>query len=902
MVYNPLSTYRIQFSKEFTFSDFEKIIPFLHKLGIATIYASPAFGAVPGSEHGYDVTNPFVINPEIGTKEQFLDIHKRLKKSGIGWVQDIVPNHMAFSIHNPWIEDILENGQQSAYSDFFDIDWNHPDKRLNGKLMLPFFGAGLDELISNDEISLSWNGNRFVLKYFENEYPLNFKSYLILLDAYNKSELPDEINKSIMLFEKAGQDKNSGQQGKKMLAEQYVADEKVSGYVDKILRRFNKSKKLLKNIIQLQFYVPVHWKQSESVLNYRRFFTINDMICLKIEKQRIFDIYHAFIKELCRKGIFQGLRVDHIDGMYNPCEYLQRLRELAGKDVYIIVEKILEKDEQLEKDWPVQGNTGYDFLSSVNNLLTNEKNRHLIAKTYFKWSDKEEKNFNEVLYQKKHFILYNRMAGDLDNLYRHFLTLKIIRPKFYNDKKLKAAIGEFLLHCQVYKIYEGPGNFSGQQEKQVNDIFDRAVEKTPQHKDELELLRSVFLLRKDEFTDKTKQIHDFFRRCMQFTGPLMAKGGEDTAFYTYNRFISHSEVGDSPSYFGISAKEFHQDMLARQKDFPLTLNALSTHDTKRGEDARARLAVISDIPSLWENQIKQWHTMNDKHKVIDNNHKIPNPNDEYFIYQAIIGSLPVKDMSSEDFEARLKNYITKVLREGKEQSNWTEPEETYEKATHQFIHSILSDTEGFLKQTEPFLHKVAYLGVINSLTQTLLKFTAPGIPDTYQGSEAWNFSFVDPDNRRPVDFKKLEGELDSLVKSGVKLSALWPNPFESKIKLLLTHLLLKFREKNSEIFEKGDYIPLEIRGELKHMVLAFAHRLHEKTIITVIPLHPGSCFDNDTPVNPDNIDWKDTIVSIPEDRPALFENILDGKQFQIQNSIALAELFEHIPFGLLKSH
>jgi (1->4)-alpha-D-glucan 1-alpha-D-glucosylmutase len=559
MIYNPISTYRIQFSKDFTLPDLDKIIPYLHQLGVRTIYASPLSGSVPGSEHGYDVTNPLIINPETGSLEEFRRVHQKLKSLGMGWIQDIVPNHMAFSVYNPWIQDILEKGEKSEYSDFFDIDWHHPDKQLNRKLMLPVLGKPLEEIIAAGEITLSWNKDCFVLVYHSNEFPLNYDSYFMILNLRGKKLLQKDFHRLTGLFNEAKNNLEACKKIKELVAEKYVYNKNFRDSIEENLRIINRDKNILRELIRLQYYFPAFWKETEKKLNYRRFFTINGMICLKIEKRKVFDNYHSFYAKLCYEGLFQGLRIDHIDGQFNPEEYLGRLRNLVGSEKYIIVEKILGKEEQLEKNWPVQGETGYYFMALVNNLFTNKKNLKHIEKTYQYWNKSQPDNFDEILYQKKRFILHNLMTGDLDNLYHYFMSLNLSEVKQYDPDKIKSAIGEFLINCPVYKIYNNP------------DL-----------KDELHLLKKIFSQVKTLYSNKSDEINALFRRFMQFTGPLMAKGGEDTAFYTYNRFISNNEVGNYPGCFGISVKDFHNEMIKRQKCYPLSLNATSTHDTKRG--------------------------------------------------------------------------------------------------------------------------------------------------------------------------------------------------------------------------------------------------------------------------------------------------------------------------------
>jgi len=457
-----------------------------------------------------------------------------------------------------------------------------------------------------------------------------------------------------------------------------------------------------------------------------------------------------------------------------------------------------------------------------------------------------------------------------------------------------------MLHCPVYKIYGGPGTFSLAQKKSIAGIIDMALRKTPHLTDELLLLKTLILQTADRPEDYIDKIDTFFRRCMQFTGPLMAKGGEDTAYYTFNRFIVHNEVGDSPSYFGITGEEFHEEMIRRQKRYPFTMNATSTHDTKRGEDARARLTALSDIPEKWISHIEYWRIINRRFKKFSGNTEIPALNDEYFIYQTAAGFMPLKKPESEKFEERLLDYITKALREGKMMTDWSDPNEEYESGTGEFIAAILKKGTEFRISLDKFLADASYLGIINSLSQTIIKLMAPGIPDIYQGNETWNYSFVDPDNRRPVDFAELEKNLDDLISKEIKISDLWNDPFDPRLKLLLVHHLLQLRTANEDVFSKGEYLPLEVRGKFCHLVFAFARRYHEKMIVAVLPVHAGSLFDNENKADIRLINWENTEVLLPEFPIASCKNSFRKEIISRKNRFPVSELFNDVPFALLE--
>jgi len=904
-MYNPVCTYRIQFSADFTFADFVRLIPYLYNLGVKTIYASPVFRAVPGSSHGYDVTDPLTINPEIGTIQEFREIRRRLKSLGMGWIQDIVPNHMAFSLYNPWIADVLEKGKISEFSTYFDIDWQHPDKRLTGKLMLPFLDDSLDNVIRNGEIELIWSNNYFRLKYHGNEFPVSHESYKFISDKI-KNELsndPAGNNKSPLKKTRNNIKSNNirkGRNASEAMAEEYKTGKNFREALIECVKTINRDPALLSDLIDLQHYVPVHWNETGDVLNYRRFFTINGLICLNMAEKNLFEHYHSLLGKLCKENLIQGIRVDHIDGLYDPHEYLERLRVLAGNDKYIIVEKILAKNEIPEKSWPVQGETGYNFMELAGNLLTRKQNLDAFDREYQTWSRNRGISFNEVLYRKKRFILTGRMNGDLDNLYRCLEESDIQGLRSFQPQKLKAAVGEFLLNCPVYRIYGSPKCLSAHEKEILKNIFEDSLKRSPDLKDELLFLKEIFFEANGIYQNRLFEIDVFFRRCMQFTGPLMAKGGEDTAFYTFNRLIAHNEVGDSPDNFGITQKFFHEAMIVRQKNYPLTLNASATHDTKRGEDARSRLLALSDLPELWSGLTGYWCTVNRKFKKINGKEEIPSPNDEYFIYQTITGFLPEKMLPEKDFEERLANYIRKAFREAGDETGWTDPDPGYENNCIDFIHSIISPGSEFMKSLEPFFKKISYLGVINSLSITLLKFLVPGIPDIYQGSEGRDFNFVDPDNRRAARFKQLSRTLDKFSRTPERASCIRKNLFKPEMKICLIHLLLEQRNRYPDLFGKGEYVPLKLRGKLKEFAIAFARCYSETYFILAIPLHTGTFFDNIQPADFKVIDWKDTCIDIPESFPGEYENLLTGGSLKPDGSISLASVFSEIPFCLMK--
>ncbi|MGM0621760.1 MAG: malto-oligosyltrehalose synthase [Bacteroidota bacterium] len=890
---NPISTYRFQFNKDFSLKDAEKLIPYLRKSGIKTIYASPVFQAVKGSTHGYDVTNPLRINPEIGTEQDFENLVEKLHENEMGWVQDIVPNHMAFSTENPWIYDVLEKGNNSEYFDFFDIQEDHPDENLNGKLMLPFFGKPHHQLLEDNELTIRFTESGFKLNYFDNEYPISVPAYPKLLEAEKNSKIPVtaaaflNVEKNISNFSELLQ----------KLVVDYSHSEETKKYVDERVAAVNSNQNKLKEIMDQLYYLPSYWKDTETKINYRRFFTINGLICVNVQHEHVFDATHKLISTWIRKGLIDGVRIDHIDGLYNPGEYLKRLRNLAGEDTYILVEKILEKDEEIPADWPIEGSTGYDFLGMVNNLLTNPEKGPFFYEYYNEWIDKTD-DFDDVFYKKNSFILHNRLKGELDNLSRECISLDSVLKTNTDGEVIKKAIGEFLVFCPIYKIYRSPSKFSDHEKSLVSEIVGKAIEKNPQLEQPLKMLDDLFLLKLAESENELTKVDRFFRRCMQFTGPLMAKGIEDTAFYSYNPFIGHNEVGDSPGYFGIRTSTFHNYMKERLGKQPLTMNAISTHDTKRGEDARARLNVLSDVPEAWMAATKEWYELNHKLKQFDGGKEIPSPNDEYLIYQVLCAHLPMDAGIDESFKARLEDYLVKAMREAKVNSSWSDPDEFYENETIAFVRKILSPETKFPDSFTRFLEEIIPHGITNSVVQLILKNTVPGVPDTFQGTETWNLSFVDPDNRRPVPYEVLSKNLVDLQNEYQNDAAalagnLWENATDGKLKQWITWLTLNERIQAPDLFMKGSYEPLKVTGKYKEHIIAFFRQYKDEYLIVVLPLNTASM--------PGQQQWEDTQIELPEMEVPALENRLTKQTFEAGQSLNVQDLFDVVPYGVLRN-
>ncbi|RYZ00436.1 MAG: malto-oligosyltrehalose synthase [Chitinophagaceae bacterium] len=892
-MYNPIATYRIQFHRDFTFTHLEAILPYLQELGVKTIYASPVFTATPGSTHGYDALNPLEINPEIGTLGQLRSISQKLRAAGIGWMQDIVPNHMAYDTRNPWLRDVLEKGRHSPYAAFFDVTWN--DDAASGHIMAPFLGASLEEAVRNGELRLHEKDGRMYLRYFEANYPLRLRSYDEVLRGEGASEA---IAQWLQGAEEVGaiEDAARYSQGFDELLLQLASlskNEVVGNYMAERIAAINGDSNRLLAIANDQVYRLCHWQETDGRINYRRFFTVNGLICLNMQEEHVFTSFHTFIKQLVDEGIFNALRIDHVDGLYDPAQYLGRLRSLVGPEVPIVVEKILELHEALPHAWPIEGTSGYEFLAQVNQVLSNEKNEAPFGR-YYSGIVQEQGTVPQQVRDKKAFILYHHMGGELENLYQ--LLMQQLVPGQYAQMRtedLKTAIAEFLVHMPVYRYYGNTLPLSEEEAAAVRAVFDGARVSRGDLAPALGLLEAT-LLGEEPDAQKSASKQHLYKRLMQLSGPLMAKGVEDTLMYTYNRFIGHNEVGDAPGSFGWTAEEFHRSMAERQAEWPLALNASSTHDTKRGEDVRARLQVLSSLPGEWLDAVKAWEA---DRGITD----APDANDAYFVYQTILGSYPIREADRDGYAGRLDEYFEKALREAKLHSSWTAPDENYETAVKQYARSLLAPGSAFWKTFRPLYEKVSDLGIVHSLAQVVLKFTAPGVPDIYQGCEGWDESLVDPDNRRPVDYderRKWLAEVAGLNPADA-IAGLWKERRDGRVKLWLTHRLLALRGASPGFFQQGEYLPLTVEGSFKDHVLAFARKHHGEALIVLVPLQPAALVPDAGALA--GFDWKDTVVQIPKALSGTWTGVLDGSTGTVQSELSLRGLFATLPVALLRT-
>jgi malto-oligosyltrehalose synthase/4-alpha-glucanotransferase len=893
-MYKPASTYRVQFHKGFNFESFEKTIPYFVKLGVSTIYASPIFEAVPGSQHGYDIIDPHKINPEIGTLDQLRNIARKLAVHGIGWIQDIVPNHMAFHSANNWLMDVLEKGRYSVYASFFDMSWT--SDLFQGRVIVPVLGASLDEIIQSNELQLEYSGEKITLRYHDHVLPLHPRSYNTVFQREDIPQAVQQVTEQISTMHRIEEPVAYNLRWHELIIQLQALqrDDRIREFITQAVQHINETPHLLKQIASEQQYTLAPWQRTDEKINFRRFFTINNLIGLNMQNEKVFHQYHKFIRTLLDENLIQGLRIDHIDGLYDPTQYLERLREFAGDHIYIVVEKILQQNENLPA-WPVQGTTGYDFLATVNNLMMSTKSDTLSI--FYRNLTNDKRPVEEHIREKKSHILYQHMNGELENLSRLLTESSLINKeqlKSVSYDNLKEAIGEFLINFPVYRFYDNTLPLSREASESIHTIFDQVRERKPSLSPAVHVLEDVLLKK-----DATQEIaSDFYRRCMQFTGPLMAKGVEDTLMYTYNRLIGKNEVGDSPEMTGITSEGFHETMKARQSNWPLTMNATSTHDTKRGEEVRMRIAVLAELADEWAMIVKEWIKVNAELKP----EGYPDVNDEYFIYQSIVGAYPFE--TDDTFGERLEQYLIKAIREGKTNSDWATPNEEYERASTQFANRILEKGTPFRRKLKRLQETISDYAIVNSLAQVVLKFTCPGVPDVYQGCELWDLSFVDPDNRRAVDYTKRKQWLDEICaikqeQLGNEIAALWKERKNGKIKEWLTSQLFRVRHHCKDLFLEGEYVPLEVDGMYKTHILAYGRKYKQHWIVTVVPLHVGSLCTVQKR-RPNSLLWKDTRVLLPSEAPDVWKNVFTKRTGRHHSSMHISEIFKEIPVAVLK--
>lgn len=922
----PRATYRLQFHKDFGFDKAAELVPYLARLGVSHLYASPWLKARPGSQHGYDIVDHHSLNPELGDQEAFGRMVAALESNGLKQILDFVPNHMGVGgADNPLWLDVLEWGPDSPYAGWFDIDWQRNGGHAHDKLLVPFLG---------DQYGLELHRGKLTLKFDEQEGTF-------AVWAYNTHKLPicplhyhRILGHAHPDLERLGDEFSSLPEWRPQLARRAwglksqlsrVAKEN-SGVRDAIavaLRRFNGTPGVevtwqdLHGLIRDQFWRAAHFRVAADDINYRRFFNINDLAGLRMESLDVFDHAHLLVVRLLENGTLDGLRIDHVDGLLNPREYLQRLRAARSWDdragpFYLVVEKILARHEGLRESWPVEGTTGYEFTNLVLGLLIDPAGEEGFTRIYAEFTG-EENDFAEIVRDCKLRIMRNEMASELNVLGRDAARVANQNPETadFTQNILRRAIREVVAWFPVYRIYVDTEEAPTEEDRRD---LDWAM--TQARGNETDIDPSVFdfvykLLSGDLVARSGSGFsrHAALRLAMkvqQYSGPVMAKGLEDTAFYRYNRFVALNEVGGYPDQFGLHVSAFHKANAARARRWPNSMLTTSTHDTKRGEDTRARLAVLSEMPEEWGRQVQAWSRLLRARRGDIEATAPPDRNDEYLFYQLLVGTWPPELKGNNGLEAaalkqykeRLKGAMTKSMREAKVHTTWTAPNGSYEDAVLAFVEDALDveRSRSFLGAFRLFEERIAKLGVHNSLVQTTLKLTVPGVPDIYQGSELWDLSMVDPDNRRPVDYGARIRLLDKILNDPMTpatIAGMMENWQDGAIKLFVTSAILAFRSDNPELFERGEYEALTATGPKAETICAFARRFGDSEVVIATARFPARLQADPC--------WKETRIVIPS-APAgsKWRNILTGIEFRaIDGAMLAGQVFAHLPVAVL---
>ncbi len=923
----PIATYRIQFTPDFGFQDAAGIAGYLADLGISHLYASPIFKARQGSRHGYDGVDPNRLNPELGETADFERLAQTIRRHAMGWLQDIVPNHMAFDFDNALLRDVLENGIHSRYYQFFDIDWNHPDDRLHGRLLAPFLGKPAAQCLADGEIKLHYDEGGFTVVYYGLKLPLAIASYADILGPGSES-LPETSGdkrpaaglgdilhdlKNLGMAEDSSERADRVRSIKQRLRQIYRGHDDVRQFMEDRIAGFNDAREAgpglgrLDRLLSQQIFHLDDWKTAGRKINYRRFFGINELIALCQEKSQVFDHTHSLLGRLIAENIVSGIRIDHIDGLADPTGYLERLRR-RFPEVYILVEKILDTAEQLPDIWPIQGTTGYEFAVNLNALFVRQENEARLTAAYRNFSGRQE-SFETTVAIGKRNILETQMAGDLDNLVRTLETMAAAAPdgRALTGEDLKAALAEILVRFPVYRSYIDK---NGPQEADRRTIRS-AVALAERHRPDLhagllflqQLLAEKGIRSTGGGDDRRELYLNFVTKFQQLTAPLMAKGFEDTALYVYNRLLSLNDVGGDPLRFGSRPQDFHAFVRDRARHWPHAMNATATHDSKRGEDVRARINVLSEMPSEWTAMIEHWQAVNHDAKVRQNGREMPDRNEEYFLYQTLIGAFPLGCTNLYDFIERMCRYLVKAAREAAVNTSWLAPDETYEAALNSFVKAILSSgaENRFMKAFIPFCKRVAHYGLYNSLSQTVIKITAPGVPDFYQGTELPDLSLVDPDNRRPVDYDQRKSVLSDMKGRADRrrlIEELWADRLDGRLKMYVIAAALETRKKDRGLFLNGGYIPLQPAGSHRRHVVAFARRWEAQWSLTVVPRFLSGLVAEDQQPLGTGV-WQDTVVDVPREAPGRWRHVFTGEDLTSDKTLALGDALAAFPVALL---
>jgi (1->4)-alpha-D-glucan 1-alpha-D-glucosylmutase len=984
----PLATYRLQFNRDFPFAAARDLVPYLHELGVTDCYSSPVLRARPGSTHGYDICDHSQVNPELGGDTELDTLAEVLRQHSMGLILDIVPNHMGIGPFNPWWMDVLENGPSSIYAGHFDIDWHPVNPDLENKVLLPVLGDQYGTVLETGQFRLSYEDGAFFLHYYETKLPVAPASYRSLL-AHQLEPLTKALGtehahvqelRSILTAvsylpprtelppEKMEERNREKEIIKRRIAALAAVSPEVRAAIAAAVDAFNgkagsaRSFDLMDELIDAQAYRPAYWRVAADEINYRRFFDVNELAAIRVERPQVFQATHQIVLRLLAEGKAHGLRIDHPDGLWNPARYFRRLQEdyvrhraraylveqraseklqhavavqlqaLLEKEpsqwpswpLYVVAEKILGETEPLPHDWVVSGTTGYDFLNAAGGLFVDRGQRELFDAVYRRFTGLNL-DFPRLVNSCQKMIMLVSMASELNAL-SHQLDRISERNRKYRDFTLNSltfAIREIVAALAIYRTYiTGPQTVSERDRKFVEDAVEQAKAQNPRTAEAIfDFVRDTVLLRNlgDFHEEDRPKIIDWVMKFQQVTGPVLAKGMEDTAFYVYNRLVSLNEVGGHPVQFGTSVEEFHQQNGERLRQWPHSMLASSSHDTKRSEDVRARISVLSEVPEEWEAALGRWGALNAPKKSLVEDAPAPDRNDEYLLYQTLVGTWPTGADEPVDFPCfreRIVTYMQKAIKEAKVHSSWVNPNEEYDAAVRDFVSRLLPDdpADAFLMDLRPLLRKATFYGYFNSLSELLLKLTCPGVTDIYQGCELWSFTLVDPDNRRPVDYKRrrqllagLQARVAELGDDLTRLArALVEHVEDGRIKLYVTHRGLNYRRSHGPLFLGGSYEPLAAIGDKQEHVCSFLRALEGEAVVAVVPrlvLRLTGGIER-APLGAEV--WGDTwlLLPAPEEGRA-YRNLYTGEVLKVgerdgQAGLPLAEVLGCFPVALLE--
>jgi (1->4)-alpha-D-glucan 1-alpha-D-glucosylmutase len=989
--HHPEATYRLQMHKGFTFQSARALVDYLHDLGITHCYASPFLQARPGSTHGYDIINHHVLNPEIGTAQEYDAWVAALHARGMGQILDMVPNHMGVMTGaNPWWNDVLENGPGSPYANYFDIAWGaSPRPQLQNKVLVPTLGDPYGKVLASQQLRLEYDGGAFHVRYFDHRFPVAPRTYGLIL-RQRLEELEQALGPHAMPFleyqsiitatehlppptetdpAKVAERQREKEVIKRRLAVLSQESPEVLAHVEENVRLFNgepgepHSLDLLDRLLDEQPYRLAYWRVAADEINYRRFFDINELAALSMERPEVFEATHALVLRLLAEGKLNGLRIDHVDGLYDPKLYLERLQEryvlelarglfeadphrngVDWKDLegplleqvraargrpdsplatalYVIVEKILGPGEPLQVDWPIHGTSGYNFLNMVNALFVDAGSARDFTRLYQAYTG-DDTPFAETVYRSKYLILQIALSSELQMLARQLddLAQKNRWSRDFTLNTLRHTLRDIIACFPVYRSYISAEGIHDTDRRYVETAVRRAMVRNPATS------RSVFRFVRDMLLqqyadtatdqDRAEQLR-FAGKFQQVTAPVMAKGLEDTAFYIYNRLASLNEVGGDPDRFGLAPDAVHRYLQQRHAGYPWALSALSTHDTKRGEDVRARLNVLSEVPREWEEHLGRWGRLNAPHRKHVDDLLAPDANEEYLLYQTLLGAWPLGEPGPEEYQEfvrRVQAYMLKAQHEAKVHSSWINPDTDYDQAVGDFVAAVLDESKSaeFLADFRPFQRRVSHYGLLNSLAQTLLRLAGPGVPDTYQGTELWDLSLVDPDNRRPVDYdrrRRMLGDLRARLEAAGRdrrglARELTAAKDDGRVKLYVVSEVLRRRRDLPGLFAAGDYLPVQPAGQAREHVFAFLRRQGGAWALVAVPRLLARLVPSPYRLPLGAEVWGDTALPLADaGGPLRFENVFTGETLgpagrDGRQSLSVAELFAHFPVAL----